>query len=48
MIEHCIRTAAPDDIGRARAVMLDAVYRDFGTGYVPRWHADIIDRNAST
>ncbi len=22
--------------------MLDAVYRDFGTGYVPRWHADII------
>lgn len=23
--------------------MLDAVYRDFGTGYVPRWHADIID-----
>lgn len=23
--------------------MLDTVYRDFGTGYVPRWHADIID-----
>jgi len=23
--------------------MLDAVYRDFGTGYVPSWHADIID-----
>lgn len=23
--------------------MLDAVYRDFGTGYVPRWHGDIID-----
>ncbi|WP_236238983.1 GNAT family N-acetyltransferase [Streptomyces sp. CC228A] len=43
MIEYCIRTAAPDDIDGARAVMLDAVYRDFGTGYVPRWHADIID-----
>lgn len=23
--------------------MLDTVYRDFGSGYVPRWHADIID-----
>ncbi len=23
--------------------MLDTVYRDFGTGYVPRWHGDIID-----
>lgn len=23
--------------------MLDTVYRDFGTGYVPRWHADIVD-----
>ncbi|MFJ8079620.1 GNAT family N-acetyltransferase [Streptomyces sp. NPDC096205] len=23
--------------------MLDTVYRDFGTGYVPRWHGDIVD-----
>lgn len=23
--------------------MLDTVYRDFGTGYVPRWHRDVID-----
>ncbi len=23
--------------------MLDTVYRDFGSGYVPRWHGDIID-----
>jgi GNAT superfamily N-acetyltransferase len=22
--------------------MLDTVYRDFGTGYVPRWHADVV------
>jgi GNAT superfamily N-acetyltransferase len=27
--------------------MLDAVYRDFGTGYVPRWHGDIIDPAAA-
>ncbi|MFC9808622.1 GNAT family N-acetyltransferase [Streptomyces griseoaurantiacus] len=38
-----IRTAVPADLGGARAVMLDAVYRDFGTGYVPDWHADIVD-----
>lgn len=23
--------------------MLDTVHHDFGTGYVPRWHADIVD-----
>lgn len=27
--------------------MLDTVYRDFGTGYVPRWHADIIDLDSA-
>jgi GNAT superfamily N-acetyltransferase len=27
--------------------MLDTVYRDFRTGYVPRWHADIIDPAAA-
>ncbi|NGO67942.1 GNAT family N-acetyltransferase [Streptomyces boncukensis] len=43
MQEYGIRTATAGDLGEARAVMLDAVYRDFGTGYVPRWHADIID-----
>ncbi|CAL9609872.1 hypothetical protein SUDANB96_05630 [Streptomyces sp. enrichment culture] len=31
----------------ARAVMLDTVYHDFGTGYVPRWHGDIIDPAAA-
>jgi ribosomal protein S18 acetylase RimI-like enzyme len=41
--DYCIRTATPDDLDGARAVMLDTVYRDFGTGYVPRWHGDIID-----
>nr|WP_260860231.1 GNAT family N-acetyltransferase [Streptomyces cupreus] len=27
--------------------MLDTVYRDFGSGYVPRWHRDIIDPAAA-
>lgn len=27
--------------------MLDTVYRDFRTGYVPRWHGDIIDPAAA-
>ncbi|AXG80268.1 GNAT family N-acetyltransferase [Streptomyces paludis] len=43
MPSYRIRTATPADLDAARAVMLDTVYRDFGTGYVPRWHADIID-----
>ncbi len=38
-----IRVAGPEDLDGARTVMLDTVYRDFGTGYVPRWHGDIID-----
>lgn len=41
--DYCIRTATPDDLDGARSVMLDTVYRDFGTGYVPRWHRDIVD-----
>ncbi|WP_149830712.1 GNAT family N-acetyltransferase [Streptomyces tailanensis] len=43
MQDYSIRVAGPDDLDSARAVMLDTVYRDFGTGYVPRWHGDIID-----
>lgn len=35
--------ATPEDLDGARVVMLDTVYRVFGTGYVPRWHADIIN-----
>jgi GNAT superfamily N-acetyltransferase len=45
--DYSIRAASPDDLDGARAVMLDTVYRDFGTGYVPRWHADIIDPAAA-
>lgn len=40
---YVLRTATADDLGGARAVMLDTVYRDLKSGYVPRWHADIID-----
>lgn len=41
--DYTIRTATPADVAPARAVMLDTVYRDFRTGYVPRWHGDVID-----
>ncbi|MFC8569235.1 GNAT family N-acetyltransferase [Streptomyces sp. NPDC057245] len=41
--DYSIRTATDADLDAARAVMLDTVYRDFGTGYVPRWHRDVID-----
>ncbi|MER5715899.1 GNAT family N-acetyltransferase [Streptomyces sp. NPDC002132] len=47
MPDYCIRTARPGDLDGARALMLDTVYRDFGTGYVPRWHGDIIDPAAA-
>ncbi|MET7440307.1 GNAT family N-acetyltransferase [Streptomyces sp. NPDC005496] len=40
---YCIRAATSGDLDAARGVMLDTVYRDFGSGYVPRWHGDIID-----
>ncbi|CAM5746867.1 hypothetical protein STAFG_8333 [Streptomyces afghaniensis 772] len=43
MHDITIRQAAAEDLDGARVVMLDAVYRDFGTGYVPGWHTDIID-----
>ncbi|MEU1796468.1 MULTISPECIES: GNAT family N-acetyltransferase [Streptomyces] len=42
-----MRTATADDLGGARAVMLDTVYNDLKSGYVPRWHADIIDPEAA-
>ncbi|OUD04081.1 GNAT family N-acetyltransferase [Streptomyces swartbergensis] len=43
MRDYIIRAATAENLDGARAVMLDTVYRDFETGYVPRWHADIID-----
>jgi len=40
---YALRQAGPDDLAQARSVMLDTVYRDFGHGYLPQWHSDIID-----
>jgi ribosomal protein S18 acetylase RimI-like enzyme len=40
---YVLRQAGPDDLAQARSVMLDTVYRDFGHGYLPQWHSDIID-----
>ncbi|MEU5714910.1 GNAT family N-acetyltransferase [Streptomyces sp. NPDC020403] len=40
---YVLRTATAQDLGGARAVMLDTVYGDLKSGYVPHWHADIID-----
>ncbi|GAA2293246.1 GNAT family N-acetyltransferase [Streptomyces kunmingensis] len=47
MGEYAIREAGHGDVDGARAVMLDTVYRDLRSGYVPRWHADIIDPAAA-
>lgn len=44
---YVLRTASEADVPGARAVMLDTVYRDLRSGYVPRWHADIIDPAAA-
>lgn len=41
--DYTVRPATAADAAGARAVMLDTFYRDFGYGYVPRWHADSID-----
>ncbi|MFC9428634.1 GNAT family N-acetyltransferase [Streptomyces sp. NPDC056987] len=47
MPSYRIRTATPEDADAARVVMLDTVYHDFRSGYVPRWHGDIIDIEAA-
>jgi ribosomal protein S18 acetylase RimI-like enzyme len=40
---YVLRQAEPENLPGARSVMLDTVYRDFGHGYLPQWHSDIID-----
>lgn len=42
-----VRRARPADIEGARTVMLDTFYRVLGHGYVPEWHADVIDIEGS-
>src|SRR5689334_12613572 len=46
MQSYSIRAATAADLEEVRALMFDTVYRDCGTGYVPDWHADIIDPEA--
>lgn len=38
-----VRHARPQDVRGARSVMLDTFYREFDYGYVPEWHADVVD-----
>ncbi|GAB3106764.1 GNAT family N-acetyltransferase [Streptomyces calidiresistens] len=40
---YLVRAAEPEDVDGARGVMLDTFYREFGYGYVPGWHEDVID-----
>jgi GNAT superfamily N-acetyltransferase len=40
---YTVRPARREDAGGARSVILDTFYHVFGHGYVPRWHADVID-----
>ncbi|SDJ42344.1 Acetyltransferase (GNAT) family protein [Lentzea albidocapillata subsp. violacea] len=38
-----VRLATHADLPGARSVMLDTFYREFGHGYRPQWHTDVID-----
>ncbi|WP_431046164.1 GNAT family N-acetyltransferase [Streptomyces sp. P1-3] len=40
---YTVRPAEPRDCDGARRVMLDTFYREFGYGYVPAWHDDVVD-----
>ncbi|MGW6915187.1 GNAT family N-acetyltransferase [Kitasatospora sp. NPDC054939] len=40
------RPARPEDVPGARRLILDTLYREFGYGYVPEWHADVVDLQA--
>ncbi|MBB5800403.1 GNAT superfamily N-acetyltransferase [Saccharothrix ecbatanensis] len=38
-----VRRARAADLPGARSVMLDTFYQEFGYGYRPEWHGDVID-----
>ncbi|MFD4909164.1 GNAT family N-acetyltransferase [Kitasatospora purpeofusca] len=42
-LPYVIRHAVPEDVPGARRLILDTFYREFGYGYVPEWHADVVD-----
>ncbi|GAA4915099.1 GNAT superfamily N-acetyltransferase [Nonomuraea thailandensis] len=43
MTAYTVGPAAPRHLEGARRVMLDTFYREFGYGYRPEWHWDVID-----
>jgi GNAT superfamily N-acetyltransferase len=43
MNPYTVRPAAPCHLDGARRVMLDTFYREFGYGYQPQWHWDVVD-----
>ncbi|MGW3349907.1 GNAT family N-acetyltransferase [Nonomuraea rubra] len=43
MNPYTVRPAEPRHVEGARRVMLDTFYREFGYGYRPEWHWDVID-----
>ncbi|MGN9843133.1 GNAT family N-acetyltransferase [Nonomuraea sp. H19] len=43
MNPYTVRPAAPHHLDGARRVMLDTFYREFGYGYQPRWHWDVVN-----
>ncbi|MGW7362095.1 GNAT family N-acetyltransferase [Streptomyces sp. NPDC054841] len=40
---YTVRPATVADVEGARRVMLETFYREFGYGYVPEWHRDVVD-----
>jgi ribosomal protein S18 acetylase RimI-like enzyme len=44
---YTVRPATTADLEGARRLMLDTFYRDFGYGYVPEWHRDVVDIEAT-
>jgi GNAT superfamily N-acetyltransferase len=38
-----VRLATEADLPGARGVMLDTFYHEFGYGYLPEWHGDVVD-----
>ncbi|MFF7079779.1 GNAT family N-acetyltransferase [Streptomyces lavendulae] len=44
---YVVRHAGPEDVPGARSVMLDTFYREFDYGYVPQWHSDVVDIDAT-
>ncbi|MBB5956828.1 GNAT superfamily N-acetyltransferase [Saccharothrix tamanrassetensis] len=42
-----VRQARKEDLPGARSVMLDTFYQEFGYGYRPEWHGDVVDLEGS-